>query len=760
MENTTRLSFPVGGMHCASCARLIAKKLTKTPGVTSADVNYGSEQATVEYDPTTVSPAVIGRAVADIGYRAILPDKSARSPDDIKQAEKKRELKQLQMKVVISSVLTFFIVLSGLPEMRILPQPYPFTIPSVLIMLAATAIQFWIGRDFYLATWSSLRNRSAGMDMLVTIGTSVAYAYSFCSVLFPDLLRKIGSPPAMYFDSAALIITLILLGRLLEAKAKSHTNDAVKKLAQLGAKTAHVVRDGLESDVPVDAVHAGDIIRVKPGEKIPVDGVITEGTSAIDESMVTGESLPVDKHAGDTVIGGTINKTGTFLFRATKVGSDSMLAQILKLVAEAQSSRAPIERLADTVSSYFVPIILMLAVLTFVIWFDLGSFPQALTNMIAVLVIACPCAMGLATPTAIMAGVGRGAENGILIKDAESLEIAHKTGVVVFDKTGTLTRGQPEVTDIAVRNDLDKIAADRHWPLAAGENPADSVNYLISGAEANSEHPLSRAVVAYFKSAQTHKTSDFKALEGFGISATVSGFPVVIGSRKLMDREKIEIPPDMNKNAGVWSKTGKTVIYATVSGIAVAALAIADTLKSDAEETVSRLSRMGIRVWMVTGDNELTAHAIAGVAGISNVLANVLPAEKAAKIRELKTDAKTIVAFVGDGINDAPALAAADVGIAMGTGADAAIESSHITLLNRDLGSVVSALKLSRVTMTIIKQNLFWAFGYNIILVPVAMGILYPFTGIVMNPALAAFAMAASSVSVVTNSLRLRTVRI
>ena len=491
--------------------------------------------------------------------------------------------------------------------------------------------------------------------------------------------------------------------------------------------------------------------------------------------MVTGESLPVDKIVGDLVIGATINKTGSFLFQATKIGNETLLAQIVKMVAEAQSSRAPIQRLADVVSSYFVPVVLILAIATFVVWFDIGSFQQAFTNLIAVLIIACPCALGLATPTAIMVGTGKGAEHGILIKDAESLEIAHKTRVAIFDKTGTLTRGEPKVTDFSLMDNIETVTKSLKWSLPPRIDVTTFIKSSTLSLEKNSEHPLSRAIVAFFNGQKLLPVAEFRAIEGFGLTGKINGLTVFIGNKKLMEQEKVMRCSELDKKAESWASAGKTLAYVAIDGKHVALTAIADTLKTEAGETVEQLEKIGIKVWMITGDNEKTAQAIARQAGIDHVLAQVLPQDKATKVTELKNLQPTTytsttlntgnsqskrVAFVGDGINDAPALAAADVGIAMGTGTDVAIESAGITLLNKDLRSVVSAIHLSRATISVIKQNLVWAFGYNVILIPVAMGILYPFTGWLLNPALAAFAMAASSISVVANSLRLKTVRI
>ena len=693
---TTKKSFPIVGMHCASCAKLIERKLSKIPGVLSCAVNYGSEQATIEADEK-VKDGDLTKAVADIGYKAIINAEGEKTPDEIKEEEKGRELYRLKIKVIVSGILSSIIFIGSFPEL------FGFNINALVLLALATPVQFWAGWEFYLATWSGLRNRTASMDTLIAIGTTAAYGYSIFSLF--------GLVSGMYFDTAAVIITLILLGRFLEAKAKAHTSDAIKKLLGLQAKTARVIRDGREIDIPIEEVKLGDKIRVRPGEKIPVDGVIVEGESAIDESMVTGESIPVDKIAGSSVIGATINKSGTFVFKATKVGSDTMLSQIVKMVSEAQGSKAPIQRLADIVSSYFVPAVLMLAVLVFVIWFDFGFFGFAFVNTIAVLIIACPCAMGLATPTAIMVGTGKGAGKGILIKDAESLETLHKVKTIIFDKTGTLTKGQ-----MILVNETD----NKHLQIAAS-------------LEKNSEHPIAQAIVnrAKEKKIKLSEVSKFKALEGLGVEGIINGKRYFLGK----------------------SKEGGVVL--TINHRQLAIFKVSDEMKEGVKEVVAGLTSKGIDVWMITGDNEKVAHEIAKKAGIKNVLAGVLPSQKKDKVKEFKD-----VAFVGDGINDAPALAASSVGIAMGTGTDVAIESAGVTLLNRDIRSVLTAFNLSRVTLNVIKQNLFWAFGYNVILIPVAAGVLYPFFGLLLNPALAAFAMAASSISVVVNSLRLKTLKI
>ena len=703
-------SFPIVGMHCASCARLIEKSLTRVPGVLNASVNYGSESAVVEMEGN-VSDTKLESAVKNAGYRAIL-NKSNLS----KEEEKAKELKNLKTKVIVSSILSLIVFVGSFPEW------FGINLNPIFLLVLATPVQFWAGWDFYLATWSGLRNRTASMDTLIVMGTSAAFFYS--------ILSMFGVVEGMYFDTAAVIITLILLGRFLEAKAKSHTSDAIKKLLGLQAKTARIVKDGREIDIPLADVKVGDLIRVRPGEKVPVDGVITRGSSFIDESMVTGESLPVDKIVGASVIGSTINKSGSFIFKATKIGSETMLSQIIEMVKEAQSTKAPIARMADLVSSYFVPIVLMLSILTFVGWYVLGpitiGFPvNAFINLVAVLIIACPCAMGLATPTAIMVGTGKGAEKGILVKDAASLETAHKINTIVFDKTGTLTKGIPMVTDVS--------------------DP--KILTIVASLEQGSEHPLGGAILGYAmeKKVKFQKVTNFRAITGFGIEG-------IIGSKKYFFGK----PDKKGESIKKLEDEGKTVMILKQGVKTLGFIAVADTLKEGVKGVVKHLENKKIEVWMVTGDNQRTAKAIAKLSGIKNVLAEVLPEDKAQKIKELKNVAFKVtkcVAFVGDGINDAPALAAADVGIAMGTGTDVAMESAGITLLNKDFKSILMAINLSKSTMKIIKQNLFWAFGYNVILIPAAaFGLL--------NPMLASFAMAASSISVVLNSLRLNKIKI
>lgn len=755
VNNIRKVSFPVVGMHCASCARLIERKLVKTPGVLSASVNYASEQAAVECD-SSISSEVLAKSVEEAGYRAIIKDSDildGKTADQIKEEEKTKELNKLKIKVLISSILSIIVFLGSFPDWftfvpKILSNPF-------ILLILTLPVQFWAGKSFYQAAWSGLRNRTASMDTLIAIGTLAAFFYSVYSAFFGG---------HMYFDTASVIITLILLGRYLEAKAKAHTSDAIKKLIGLQSKTARILQtvngDRLtdkdfkenkkfaEVDIPIEDVLVGDLVRVRPGEKIPTDGVIIEGQSSVDESMVTGESIPVEKKIGDSVIGGTINKSGTFIFRATKVGQDTMLSNIVRMVAEAQSSKAPIQRLADVVSSYFVPIVLMLAVLTFVVWYDFGNFSYALTNMIAVLIIACPCAMGLATPTAIMVGVGRGAEKGILVKDAESLEVTHKTKIVIFDKTGTLTKGKPKVRDVIV--------------IQKSKGKSQKLICIAASLEQGSEHALAEAILvkAKEKGLTLKKVKKFKAFPGYGIEGWIGGKKYILGNRKLMEKEMINIHKDVEKTIKELEEDGKTVVFLSDNKELLGLIAIADTLKPSVKEVVESLKNMGIKVWLITGDNTRVAKSVAREVGIENVLAEVLPDQKAFKVADLKRKENGVVAFVGDGVNDAPALAAADVGVAIGTGSDVAIETAGITLLNRDIRAVLTSFKLSRATISVIKQNLFWAFGYNTLLIPVAMGALYPFFGIFLNPMLAALAMALSSISVVGNSLRLKIAKI
>ncbi|OGK08507.1 copper-translocating P-type ATPase [Candidatus Roizmanbacteria bacterium RIFCSPHIGHO2_01_FULL_35_10] len=744
----TKRSFVIKGMHCASCVRVTERALKKTPGVTDAVVNLATQKAMVTYDEDNCTQEQLANSIAKTGYTLELEQKG----ETVIQEEKKKELQILRNKVVISLGLGFLIFWGSFP---VLMETAPAILRNFFVqLLLATPVQFWAGQEFYRATIPALKHRTANMDTLVALGTTVAYFYSAFVTFFPQVIMNLGMDPMPYFDVAVIVIGLILLGRYFEAKAKAGTSQAIKKLIGLQAKTARVLRQApsfagaskgrqdklIEVDIPIDQVQIGDIIRVRPGEKIPVDGIITVGESSIDESMITGESIPIDKTKGDTVVGATMNKSGTFTYKATKVGNETMLAQIIKLVEEAQGSKAPIQRLADVVSSYFVPVVIMLAFLTFGVWYIFGpqpSFLFAMLNTVAVLIIACPCAMGLATPTAIMVGTGIGAEHGILIKDAESLETAHKINTIIFDKTGTLTKGKPEVTDIISLNKTNK----------------DEILKLAASIEKGSEHSLAEAIVkeAEKQKLVLNKVEGFKAIAGYGVEGLLEKNQLFLGNRRLMNKENVSVA-SYNSEITRLEGGGKTVMMLAINRKLAGLIAVADTVKDSAKEGVAQLQKLGIEVVMITGDNEKTAQAIAKQVGVNRVLAEVLPDQKELEIRKIQKEGKK-VAMVGDGINDAPALTAADVGIAMGTGTDVAIEAADITLINKDLKSVASAIELSKKTMRTIKLNLIWAFGYNIILIPVAMGILYPFFGILLNPILASVAMATSSISVVSNSL-------
>lgn len=734
-------TFPIKGMHCASCIRVTERALKKTIGVKDAVVNLATAKATIIYDADNCTPQQLADSIAKTGYKLEIEEKS----EEIQQKDTLKELVSLRVKVIVSLMSGALLVWGSFPGlMNFAPE---FLKNFYIQLIIATPVQFWAGLEFYRATIPALKNRIANMDTLVALGTTVAYLYSVFVTFFPGMVMMLGVDSMPYFDVSVIVIALILLGRYFEAKAKMGTSGAIKKLIGLQAKTARVIRNGKEIDILIDQVLVGDVIRVRPGEKIPVDGVIIEGESSIDESMVTGESMPVDKTKGDTVVGSTMNKSGAFTYKAFKVGSDTMLAQIIKLVQEAQGSKAPIQRLADLVSSYFVPIVIMIAFFTFGVWYIFGgqsAFLFALLNTVAVLIIACPCAMGLATPTAIMVGTGLGAEHGILIRDAESLEIANKIKTVIFDKTGTLTNGNPEVTDIFSLHKVKK----------------DDVLRLAASIEKGSEHSLAESIVKYADEQKVSIASvtKFKAIGGHGVEGIIDSKKILFGNRRLMDREKVDYK-SVTEEISKLENEGKTVMLLVLDGKLAGLIAVADTIKDTAKHGVTALKKKGIEVVMITGDNVRTANAIARKLGIDRVLAEVLPDQKEAEVRKLQSEGKK-VAMVGDGINDAPALAAADVGIAMGTGTDVAIEAADITLINKDLESVAFAIELSQKTMRTIKQNLFWAFGYNVILIPVAMGALYPFFGVLLNPIFASIAMALSSISVVSNSLLLKRVKI
>jgi Cu+-exporting ATPase len=747
------VSLPIEGMTCASCVRRVERALIKVPGVTAASVNLATEKANVAYDPAAADLGRLTAAVEKAGYKVgalpaapaargtdAAPTAPAAEPVDERARERDREIADLKRKSLISLAV-------GVVMMALMYVPLPFGIGmrdiAPLLLIAATVVQFWAGKVFYQAAWAAAKHGGTNMNTLVAVGTSAAYGYSAFVTLWPDLSASWGFEYHLYYESAVIIIALILMGRWLEARAKKRTGEAIKALMGLQAKTARVVRNGVEQDVPVEQVVVGDLVRVRPGEKVPVDGVVAEGRSALDESMLTGESLPVEKGPGDAVIGATLNKTGGFVFRATKVGTDTTLSQIVKLVEEAQGSKAPMQRLADTISGYFVPAVLVLAALTFVGWLAFGPEPTltlALTAMVAVLVIACPCALGLAAPTAIMVGTGKAAEHGILVRGGEALEQARRIDTIVLDKTGTLTRGRPAVTGVVPANGL----------------PEQDLLRLAAAVEVGSEHPLGEAIVARARELglDLPKAEAFASITGKGVRARVDGREVVLGNRALMAQAGIDLN-GLEERGQDLARSGATPMYVAVGGEGAGLIAVADTLRPESRDAIEQLKALGLDVWMLTGDNRATAEAIAREVGIGHVLAEVLPEQKADKVKALQAEGKT-VAMVGDGINDAPALAQAELGIAIGTGTDVAMAASDITLIGGDLRTIVTAIALSRRTVGTIKQGLFWAFAYNVALVPVAMGALYPVFGILLNPVIAAAAMAMSSVSVVTNALRLR----
>jgi len=742
---TKKNIFPIEGLHCASCVASSEEAIIGVPGVISAAVNLASSRATVEY-AGEIDVAALKRAVSEAGYK--LGAESATIEDVSLTAE--REIKSLRSRFIVAMTLGVIIMALGfVPE---------FSGKAYLLWAVATPVQFWAGWRFYKGMWAALRHRRADMNTLIAVGSSAAYFYSVVAVLFPHAFVSGVIEAELYFDTAVVIIALILLGRFLEARARGRTSGAIKKLIGLRPSTASVIRNGQEFAIPVDDVQVGDLVLVRPGEKVPVDGVIRQGYSAVDESMISGESLPVDKKAGDEVIGATINRTGSFQFEATRVGKDTTLSHIVRLVEEAQGSKAPIQRLADIIAGYFVPAVIGIALITFAIWFFLGPEPSlnyALLNFVAVLIIACPCALGLATPTAIIVGTGLGAEHGILIRSAETLEKAHRIKTVLLDKTGTLTLGSPKVTDT----------------IAVAPFTQDELLQLAASAEKSSEHPLGKAIVAEAagKKLAMLPVSDFNSLPGLGIEARVDGKRLELGNLKLMQERNVSVAGLEQSADQLWGQ-GKTVMFLGTDGWLSGLLALSDSLKPTAKEAVVDMHRLGLEVAMVTGDNHRAAVSIAKEAGIDRVLAEILPENKAAEVRKLQAEGR-VVAMVGDGINDAPALAQADVGIAIGTGTDVAIETADITLMSGDLRGIPASIALSKRTMRTIRQNLFWSFAYNVILIPVAAGVLYLAFGNngvpsglqfflgsygFLNPMLAAAAMALSSVSVVTNSLRLR----
>jgi P-type Cu+ transporter len=745
-----RVTIPVTGMTCASCVRRVERALEKAPGVLEANVNLANQMATVRYLAGEVELRDLEGAVEGSGYGVV------RGEESFAEDSHEREYEKLKADFILAAALTTIILVGSLPMMLGFEPPIPMMWLKILLLVLATPVQFWAGKRFYRGAWGALKHGQANMNTLVVIGTSAAYLYSVVAAVAPGLFA-VGRAD-VYFDTSALIITLILLGRLLEARAKGRTNEAIKKLAGLQAKTARVLRGGEELDVPLENVLVGDLVMVRPGEKVPVDGWVVSGGSAVDESMITGESIPVAKRKGDEVIGASMNTSGSFRFEATKVGEDTTLHQIMRMVEEAQGSKAPIQRLADRISAVFVPAVIGVAAATFVVWLLFGPEPAltfALLNTVAVLIIACPCAMGLATPTSIMVGTDKGAESGILIRGGEALEGAHKLDTVVLDKTGTLTSGTPELTDVVV---LDGMHEEELLRLAAS-------------AERASEHPLGESIVrtARDRGLPLADLEAFEAVSGGGIRARVEGRGVLLGSRRFLSGSGISEDGLVSRDEEL-AREGKTPIFVAVDGELAGLVAVADVVRDESREAVNRLHTLGLEVAMVTGDNCRTAEAIARKLGVDRVVAEVRPEDKVAEVKRLQAEGKR-VGMVGDGINDAPALAQADVGIAIGTGTDVAMEASDLTLISGDVRGVARAIKLSKATVRNIKQNLFWAFAYNVALIPFAAGVLYPlFTdGSVpailrpvlgeygfLDPVLAAVAMALSSVTVVSNALRLR----
>ncbi|MEH1773114.1 MAG: heavy metal translocating P-type ATPase [Nostoc sp.] len=771
------LTLKLRGMSCAACANNIEKAIRSVSGVIDCNVNFGAEQATIKYDRSLANLEKIQTAIASAGYSSdSLQEELLSEEDDAEKASRQALQRQLSLKVVVGGVISIFLLLGSLPMMTGLNLPL---IPSFLQnswvqLVLTTPVVFWCGGSFYQNGWKSLKRHTATMDTLIALGTSAAYLYSLFVTIFPKFFIAQGLIPHIYYEVAAIVITLILLGRLLENRARGQTSEAIRKLIGLQARDARVIRDGREIDLPIAEVRINDVILVRPGEKIPVDGEVIAGASTVDEAMVTGESLPVKKQPGDEVIGATINGAGAFQFRVTRVGNDTFLAQIVKLVQQAQGSKAPIQRLADQVTGWFVPAVIAVAITTFIIWFIFtGNLTLATMTTVGVLIIACPCALGLATPTSVMVGTGKGAENGILIKGADSLELAHKIQTIVLDKTGTLTQGKPTVTDFVTVNGT------------ANSNEIQLLQ-LAAAVERNSEHPLAAAVVKYAQSQEVSliDAKNFAANAGSGVQAVVANQLVQIGTQRWLTELGINtISLQQYKDA--WETAGKTVILIAVDGELQGIMGIADALKPSSAAVVKALQKLGLEVVMLTGDNRKTADAIARQVGIQRIFAEVRPDQKAAIIQSLQREGlgtrdwglgkntqsplpliprggptfpnhQSLVAMVGDGINDAPALAQADVGIAIGTGTDVAIAASDITLISGDLQGIVTAIQLSRATINNIKQNLFFAFIYNVIGIPIAAGILFPIFGWLLNPIIAGAAMALSSLSVVSNALRLR----
>jgi Cu+-exporting ATPase len=747
-ERAGRVALAVrgGGVACPTCLRTIESVLQPLSGVRRVQTDLSADRATVEFDPSTVSVEDLRRAVASAGYRVEAEEQPAsEEAGDQEATERRREIRDLSRRVLVGAVLTAPVLAAVMAS-----EFFDVRVPDVLMnrwaqLALVTPVFLYTGWPIHTIGWTTLGHRTAEMNTLITVGTTAAFAYSLLITVAPSVVP--AEVRDVYYEAVGVILTLILLGRLFEAKAKAGTGEAIRKLLGLRPRTARVVRDGAEQEIPADEVRVGDEIVVRPGERLPVDGEIGEGRSTIDESMVTGESMPVDKAPADQVVGGTVNQTGSFRYRATAVGSDTLLAQIVRLVREAQASKAPIQRLADRVASYFVPAVMVIAIATFVVWFDVGPQPAltfGLVSAVTVLIIACPCALGLATPLSIMVGTGKGAQHGVLIRSAEALETAHRVRTVVLDKTGTVTKGQPSLTNVVRVDDLSE----------------EELLRLVASAERLSEHPLAQAVVrgAEGRGVRLADPDDFESETGMGIRATVEGRKVLVGRRRFLEESGADTAP-LEVAASHLEEQGRTAIYAAIDGQPTGVVAVADTAKEDAVSAVAALRERGLEVVMITGDNPRTAEAIARQLGIGRVLAEVVPQDKATEVRRLQSDGR-VVAMVGDGINDAPALAQANVGVAIGTGTDVAIEAADLTLISGELRGVVTAFDLSRATMRNIKQNLFFAFFYNAAGIPIAAGVLYPVIGLLLNPMIAAAAMALSSLSVVTNANRLRAFKV
>jgi Cu+-exporting ATPase len=738
-----RLDLPIAGMTCAACVKRVQSALGKVPGVISADVNLATEIASVSFDPERVNIQELKLAIEEAGYRVL--DTGDR---DIIDKEREALFRNLKIRFIVGLclVIPLFILCYwkqlGLSILWDIDRNLNFLIQMIL----QSPVQFWVGWQFYRGAWSALKHRTSDMNTLIAVGTSSAYLYSVIVTLFPGIFSAKGLIGDVYFDTSGTIIVLVLLGRILEARAKGQTSLAIKRLLGLRSRSARLLRDGREVEVPVEEVQIGDTVIVRPGEKIPVDGIVLEGNSAVDESMVTGESIPVEKRPGSEVIGSTINLAGMFKFKATRVGKETFLAQIIKMVEEAQGSRPPIARMADIIASRFVPGVMGVASLTFLMWLIFGP-PPALTygllNFVAVMIVACPCALGLATPTSIMVGTGKGAENGIFIKSGEALEMVHRLTTIVLDKTGTITKGEPTVTDI----------------VSVGRLNEEEILRIAASAEMGSEHPLGKAIVkkAMEKEVSIENIENFNALPGYGLEVTLKNIKVLMGNLQLMKERGIYLN-NIEKDWDLLSSQGKTCIFLALDGKLEGIIALSDTLKDGSLEAISALKGLGLEVVMLTGDNARTAEGIARKVGVDRIISEVMPKEKLNEVNRLKAEGKK-VGMVGDGINDAPALVQADVGIAIGTGTDVAIESADIVIISGDLRGVVTAIALSRATIRNVKQNLFWAFAYNMILIPVAAGALFPFFGVLLNPIFAAGAMGLSSITVVSNALRLKRFR-